>query len=577
MRNHVHNAMTWMGPILALLGLAFSGCATAPLPKESTRATVTASPAPPQSKADLSQSRTASPQSGDMSHSENASPGGTPSGAAAKQNATPLTLAECVKIALEQNPAKQAAREEVITAREKVGEATAPYYPELDLNAGYDRFRKYGYMPSGASKPGMSPIVGPTDDWTAGLSARLLLFDSGERGAHRAAVMAKHGAAQEDEETVRQDIVLQVHQAYYGLRSAQEARSIAGKSLLRAEDHLRLATEKREAGTAPKVDVIRTQAEVAQAKLSVVKSESLVRIAKGNLNVAMGSPVDTVIEVQGATAAADQSEAATSPEKIADQSETDQSEAVTSPEKIADRSETGTQPEKNADRSEAATPPEKNADQSEAATSPEKINVYDALDQAVKARPALKAALLRTAAARREVNAARSTFGPKILAEAGYDWRGPDFFPEDEEWSAGVSLNWPLFTGFSRKHKLSRTKAELSKEEAEVQRLALEVQAEVWSSYSKLQETYEAIQTSEALVQEAQESLRLARERYEAGSGPLNDLLDTQTALDKADASRLEARWDYLLARASFQRAIGTLDGREKPDGQGGQGKAGRQ
>jgi len=551
MRNHVHKAMTWIG--LALLGLAFSGCATAPLPRESTRATVTASPASPQSKADLPQSRTASPQSGaDMSHSENASPGGTPGGAAAKQTATPLTLAECIKIALEQNPAKRAAREEVITAREKVGEATAPYYPELDLNAGYDRFRKYGYMPSGASKPGMSPIVGPTDDWTAGLSARLLLFDSGERGAHRAAVMAKHGAAQEDEETVRQDIVLQVHQAYYGLRSAQEARSIADKSLLRAEDHLRLATEKKEAGTAPKVDVIRTQAEVAQAKLSVVKAESLVRIAKGNLNVTMGSPVDTLIEVQGATAAAD-------------------------PTAAADRSEAVTLPEKNADRSETITPPEKNADQSEAVTPPEKINVFDALDQAVKARPALKAALLRTAAARREVNAARSTFGPKILAEAGYDWRGPDFFPEDEEWSAGVSLNWPLFTGFSRKHKLSRTKAELSKEEAEVQRLALEVQAEVWSSYSKLQETYEAIQTSEALVQEAQESLRLARERYQAGSGPLNDLLDTQTALDKAEASRLEARWDYLLARASFQRAIGTLDGREKTDGQGGQGKAGRQ
>ncbi len=34
MRNHVLKAKTWIGPALALLGMAFSGCATAPRPKE---------------------------------------------------------------------------------------------------------------------------------------------------------------------------------------------------------------------------------------------------------------------------------------------------------------------------------------------------------------------------------------------------------------------------------------------------------------------------------------------------------------------------------------------------------------
>jgi len=576
MRNYIRTCkpMTWIWPALAILGMTFSGCATAPRPKESPKAGISSSPASsaslilpvspvsPASPASPKSNAAALPQAflpqAGLPQSATVSPGDTPEvspstrqqpkehengqengqkadksqeedkgqarGAAKRQTMTPLTLAECIKIALEQNPVNRAVREGVIAAREAEGEATAPYYPELALSAGYSRWQKYAFLPNGLSSPGSPPptIIGPTDDWTTGLRARLLLFDCGERGAHRTAVMARHWAAEEDEENVHQDIVLQVHQAYYGLRSAHEARSIAGKSLLRADDHLRLATEKKDAGAVPKVDVVRTQAEVAQAKLALVRAESLIRIAKGKLNVVMGSPVDTWIEVQG------------TPVEV-----------------------------KGAPVEGQESP----SDQSEAVTPPGEINVYDALDQAIKTRPTLKAALLRTAAARREVSAARSTFGPKIRADGGYGWRGPDFFPDDEEWSAGISLDWPIFTGFSGKHKLSRTKAELSKEEAQVQRLVLEVQEEVWSSYSKLQETYEAIQTSEALVQYAQESLRLARERYEAGSGPVSDLLDTQTALDRAEAARLEAQWDYFVAKASFQRAIGKLDGRDQPGG----------
>ncbi|MEW5802565.1 MAG: TolC family protein [bacterium] len=530
MHNHTVKAvMTWALPSVALLGMAFSGCATLPRPPKAPKAGAAASPAlspapPPALPRPTAAAAAAQPASAAVAPVQPAS--ATPAQPAAPDNpvappqpsapdnpsfqpaAAPLTLTECIKKALEQSPANRTVQQGLIAAGERVGEATAPYYPEIDLNAGYGRWQKYAFLPSGISRPGMPKIIGPTDDWLTGLRARLLLFDSGERKARRTAAMTRHWAAKEDAQRVRQDIVLSVHHAYYGLKSAQEARSIAGKSLARAEDHLRLATERKDAGTVPKMDVIRAKAEVAQARLALVRAESLIRVAKGKLNVAMGSPVETWIE-------------------IADQ-----------PEEAA------------GGLSEIDIP----------AGTPSEIDIDNALEQAVKTRPALKAALLRTAAAQSEIDAAKSTFGPKILAEGGYGWRGPDFFPDDEEWSVGASVGWQIFSGFSGRHRLSRTKAELSKEEAEVSRLVLEVQQEVWSSYSKLKETYEAIQTAVALVQDAQEGLRLARERYEAGSGPISDLLDTQTALDRAEAARLEAQWDYLLARASFLHSIGNLD-----------------
>ena len=48
------------------------------------------------------------------------------------------------------------------------------------------------------------------------------------------------------------------------------------------------------------------------------------------------------------------------------------------------------------------------------------------------------------------------------------------------------------------------------------------------------------------------------QERYQNGAAVITDLLDTQTALARAEASLASARWDYLIARAAFDRAVGT-------------------
>ena len=53
-------------------------------------------------------------------------------------------------------------------------------------------------------------------------------------------------------------------------------------------------------------------------------------------------------------------------------------------------------------------------------------------------------------------------------------------------------------------------------------------------------ETYQTLETSRILVQDALESHRLSRERYEAGAGTITELLDAQTALARAEATRVD-------------------------------------
>ncbi|MEW6184634.1 MAG: TolC family protein [Thermodesulfobacteriota bacterium] len=415
-----------------------------------------------------------------------------------------LSLSDCIKIALETSPVSRAAEKAVLAAREAVGESRAPYYPELGFQARYAHWQQRAFLPSGLSLPGRPTptLIGPTDDWMAGIKLRFTLFDSGERRALYQAALARKGAVEEEKSRVRQDLILGVFQGYYGMAAAAEILAVAEKNLARAGDHLRLAGERKEAGAVSKADVLRVEVEKANAELARVRAESLVRRAKGNLNTIMGLPAERALEL-------------------------DIIREETIPEDLPDLSA--------------------------------------ALGQALKNRPEIKAAEFRLESLKGGLSAVKSTFGPKIRAEGSYGRRDTEFFPDDSEWLAGVSLEWPLFTGYYRRHRLARAEAEFSKEEAEVRQLLLKVRQEVWTAHSQLHETRTAVQTTGTAVLQAEESMRLARERYEAGAGTVTDLLDAQTALARSQASRVEALWDYQVSRAVFKRSIGEIEKEIRP------------
>lgn len=408
----------------------------------------------------------------------------------------PVTLAACVRIALDNNPTRRAAQEGVAAARESVGMAKAPYYPTVGLDAAYRRRETHAFLPEGLSGMGKPSVIGPTDDWSSGLRASYLLFDSGKRMAQLRAALSRQGLAEEEEVSIRQDIAMAVHQAFYNLQSTMEAQVVAEQNRTRAEDHLRLTTERWEAGAVAKADVIRAQVEVADAKLQLVRSDGAISLARGSLNTAMGLPVEMKVALD-----------------------------------VENR----------------------NMD------SPDKIDVTGALNQAVERRPELKAALHRIEASRNSIDVAKSAFGPIITANAGYGYRDSEFLPEDKDWSAGVGIALPLFEGFKRSHDVSRAKHELAKEEAEIRHLVLKVREEVWVAQTKLKESHEATQASEAVVRDARESMRMTRERYEAGAATATDLLDAQTTLARAEYLLVEARWSYFSARAALHRAMGTI------------------
>ncbi|MDD4872431.1 MAG: TolC family protein [Kiritimatiellae bacterium] len=407
-----------------------------------------------------------------------------------------LKLDDCIEIALQKNPRIRASTENIIASQEAVGEARASYYPELKATAGYSRWQSKAFLPSGLLPPTAPTVIGPIDDYKAQGTARLILFDSGERGTRLNISKAMAEISGADFVRTRQDIVLNVHEAFYRLSASFDLRNVATQNLARAIQHLRLATDRKSVGAVPEADVLRARVAASEAKLELVRAESLVRVNMGNLNTVMGLPVETG---------------------------------------IVPKTET-----------------------SDVATAND-ITASSLISQAIMCRPEIKASRKRIEAARSSLRMAKSEYGPKVRAEGAYGLRDDSLDLEDEEYAAGVSIELPLFSGFSTKHKVAEKKAELARVEAEAEVVIQAVQQEVWTAKSRLQESIETVQTTDLRVKDARENTRMAEERYKVGGSTITDLMDAQTALAKAEASLVEVNWNLQIAKAILNRSVGIL------------------
>lgn len=409
----------------------------------------------------------------------------------------PLSLDQCVAIALDKNPLQRAASEGVAAAKAIAGQRRSSYYPQIDATGGYSRWERHIFLPEGVTRPGMSSTVGPTDDWMASLNLRYSLYDSGKRRAELMSALSQQQASEQTAREIRQDIIFNVHKAYYGYLAAQDANNITQQNLKRADNHLVIAQNRHSAGQIPQAEVLRIKVDVSEANLSLVRTQKMIRIAQGQLNRSMGLPSELPVII---------------------------------------------------------------SDHYAAFQEPTEERLYSALQKAVHLRPELKAALSRISAAKSNIQTAKSEYGPDVSARASYGRQDDGFFPNDDSWMVGIFVELPLFDGFARDNKVRHAKAKLSEQEALLQNLILEVKQQVWNDFAKLKEAYQALEATKTIVEEAQEGMRLTQERYQVGQSTTNDLLDARTALVRAEGNRAQAGWDYYTALADFHRAVGTLN-----------------
>lgn len=194
-----------------------------------------------------------------------------------------------------------------------------------------------------------------------------------------------------------------------------------------------------------------------------------------------------------------------------------------------------------------------------------------ALEVARQRRPLVRAYDAQLRAARAGVDAAMAGFFPSFSGYVQYGRQGASpnpFFTDitrQNTVSGGVALSWDLFSGFGTQAQVSQARALLSRAELQLQQVDRDIQGELQRALAALDAMVQIAVLAEANLTQAQDGLVLARSRFEAGDASTLEVRDAQVKLTQAEVSLLESRIDVEIARATLERAMGTLSPGAEP------------
>lgn len=392
-----------------------------------------------------------------------------------------LTLEESLSLAMRNNQNIRVAREGLETAGKRVEEARGNFLPKLDATGSYTRNGGHRAETTTADEVFLGKL---------GLTQPL--YTGGRNYETFQQSLSNLKVAQEELRRVEQDIALQVKETFYQVLLAQERVGVSENAVATAEEHLRIARSRFEAGTVSKFDVLRAEVELANAKPALIRARNSLTLAKENLKKVLVLDFKTPVEVVG--------------------------ELIYQPVEVALEQKTA---------------------------------------QALEDRPEIRQILLRQEIGEREIRVVQAAYYPSFNISANYQEQSQDYGPYRESWNIGVVLSWNLFDGLITTSKVEQARIELRRVGINKEELQERIKLEVEQGILNLREAEERITSQVKNVEHAEESLRLAQVRYENGVGTATEVLDARLALVQARTLFFESLYDYSVAQARLEKAVG--------------------
>ncbi len=295
----------------------------------------------------------------------------------------------------------------------------------------------------------------------------------------------------------RQNLILDVYEAYYQMMQGQQLLGVANSSI-RALQALRNQTmEFYKAGVVPKVDVLSTEGQLAQAYIQQTQAQTEIERNRATLNLLLRNPQETNLQII---------------------------EDLTyrpSPYEIPEIYRTAA-----ANRLEIR-----------------QSNI--SVEQAIALVKAAKADLLPNISVRGQgsrFNDDWNTFDP----EANNDWR-----------LQGI-LTW-TFDMFRRRDTVQERRASQARTFVAREQLVENIMAEVKTTYLDMRRSESDIQNNRKAVEFRRENFRINQERYKEQVATYIEVLDAQRQLSSAEGDYIISLIGYMINRANLERRMGIL------------------
>lgn len=196
-----------------------------------------------------------------------------------------LTLADCLELALSNNPKIKSAYANVAKVKESKVQTLSNYSPTLSTNTSLTRNKMdTSGFPAGFNvKPYTRYLLGT-------ISLSQLVYDFGVTQNQYTINKLDWEMSKQNVEAVVNEVVCEVKDAYYNLLYALSAKQVRQETVEQYQQMYDQAKAFYEIGTRPRVDVTIASSNLADARANYIEASNAVDLAVSKLNNVMGTP-----------------------------------------------------------------------------------------------------------------------------------------------------------------------------------------------------------------------------------------------------------------------------------------------
>jgi outer membrane protein TolC len=430
--------------------------------------------------------------------------------ASAQQEAQPssLTLKQAVTIALEKNPLRKAAIADTKAASAWIREALSFLMPHVSFSETATRGDDPVYVFGSKLRQQRFTQADftlnklntplPFGNFATRLGGTWNLFDSFATWHGVNQAKQSSEAVGHQLDRTDQEIVFRVVTSYYDVLLAAKELEVAEQSAKASHSIMDRSQARFDSGLTVESDLLTAKVRMAARQQEVIRARNALEVARAQLNTAMGMPIDSPFQLT---------------------------------EGLAER--------------KLSIPA-----------------VQDVEKQALTNRPDLKRIASEEVAQRQSVSMAKSSFGPRVNAFAGWEMDNPTFVAGGggNNWLGGIEVQFDIFQGGAKRAELSRQRALEEKVVAMKQAASDAVRLEVKRAYYETDANRQQIEVARAAIAQAQESLRINQDRYDSGLTTITDLLGAEDAARRSQTDYWEAVYHFQTSYANLELASGSLN-----------------
>ena len=341
-------------------------------------------------------------------------------------------------------------------------------------------------------------------NYDAQIAADYTIWDHGRREAELAQAKANQQAVQSDYDRVEEDLIYSITVAYYDLLEAEKLIDVNEKLLEISRGNVEKAAAFQQAGKAIPADVAAARVEQANNELALVNVENDLELGRAELASRMGLDPRT-------------------------------------PLKIVDVEETPT------------------------LTEMREMALGDAMTKAIQNRPELSRLRDRAVSLEWSLKLAQLDRWPVMLAQTDYTVLLDDYLRDREDfksyrnWSAVVSVSFPIFDGGLSKRREQNAEIAVQQMKEDIDDRERSIMLEVQQAYLGLERAEQSLDIADKQVKDATLSLNVTQGLYQEDMVILLEVLSAQAGYAQALINQVREFYDYRIAEKDLLKAMGTL------------------